>query len=278
MREIRFTMANNSKNDEFPTIRLDDEDRRDYQKKRHPSPSSAASSPSSLTSSSSNASASSGGNGIWITLVALIALTACGGSYYLFTLLQQQSAAAQAAEKRIVQLENKLSATGEEIGESTVALQVKVTELSNKTNELWEQMDKLWASAWRRNQKEIADLGDRVGNVQSALKKDIDAVSQNVAAQTAAAGSLKNQLASLADELLAVNVQLEQALNDKQRAQSDVKNLTDKLSVLEQRNATLSGRISNLENEIRDMATKLVTKSGGATGASPQSVPLPSNG
>ena len=82
-------------------------------------------------------------------------------------------------------------------------------------------------------------------------------------------GSLKNQLASLADELLAVNVQLEQALSDKQRAQNDVKTLTDKLSVLEQRNATLSGRISSLENEIRDMATKLVTKSGGA-GAAPQ--------
>lgn len=26
-------MANNSNNDDFPTIRLDDEDRRDYQKK-----------------------------------------------------------------------------------------------------------------------------------------------------------------------------------------------------------------------------------------------------
>ena len=31
-------MANNSNNDDFPTIRLDDEDRRDYQKKRQPTP------------------------------------------------------------------------------------------------------------------------------------------------------------------------------------------------------------------------------------------------
>ena len=41
-------------------------------------------------------------------------------------------------------------------------------------------MDKLWASAWRRNQQEIADLGDRVGNVQNALNKNINSVSENV--------------------------------------------------------------------------------------------------
>ncbi|MEC8231257.1 MAG: hypothetical protein VX061_07450, partial [Pseudomonadota bacterium] len=173
-------MANNSKNDEFPTIRLDEEDRRDYQTKRQASVTSTPPSSSSHTSHTSNTSPSSSGNGIWVTLVALVALTACGGCYYLYTLLEQQKVIAQEADKRILQLENKLSATGEEIGESTVALQVKVTELSNKTNELWEQMDKLWASAWRRNQKEIADLGDRVGNVQTALNKNIDTVANDV--------------------------------------------------------------------------------------------------
>jgi len=260
-------MANNSKNDEFPTIRLDEEDRRDYQAKRQASVTSTPPSSSSHTSHTSNTSASNSGNGIWVTLVALVALTACGGCYYLYTLLEQQKVIAQEADKRILQLENKLSATGEEIGESTVALQVKVTELSNKTNELWEQMDKLWASAWRRNQKEIADLGDRVGNVQTALNKNIDTVANDVKSQTAVIGSLKNQLASLADELLAVNIQLEQALNDKQNAQQSVRNLSDKLSVLEQRNTTLSGRITSLENEIRDIATKVVSRSSGASGA-----------
>ncbi len=260
-------MANNSKNDEFPTIRLDEEDRRDYQTKRQTS-SGKTSSPSSKPAAPS-ASSSQGGNGIWVTLVAIIALAACGGCYYLYTLLEQQKAMSQQAEKRIVQLENKLSATGEEIGESTVALQVKVTELTNKTNELWEQMDKLWASAWRRNQKEIVDLGDRVSNVQNALNKNIIGVSDNVKTQAAAIGSVKSQLASLADELLAVNVQLEQALGDKQSAQQDVRNLSDKLSVLEQRNTTLSGRITSLESEIREIATKIVSSSTSSTPATP---------
>lgn len=263
-------MANNSKNDEFPTIRLDEEDRRDYQTKRQATPANASPSNSSLSSNAAPAN-SGGGNGIWLTLIALIALAACGGCYYLYTLLEQQKTIAQEADKRIVQLENKLSATGEEIGESTVALQVKVTELTNKTNELWEQMDKLWASAWRRNQKEIADLGDRVSSVQTSLDKSIVGVADDVKAQTAVIGSLKNQLASLADELLAVNVQLEQALGDKQSAQQDVRTLTDKLSVLEQRNTTLSGRIASLENEIRDIATKVVSRSSNSAAPSPSS-------
>ncbi|MDY6976973.1 MAG: hypothetical protein SVW51_12240 [Pseudomonadota bacterium] len=257
-------MANNSKNDEFPTIRLDEEDRRDYQTKRQAAPSKATPPPSS-PSANRQPENSGSGNGVWVVLVALIALAACGGCYYLYTMLEQQKAVAEQAEKRIMQLENKLSATGEEIGESTVALQVKVTELSNKTNELWEQMDKLWASAWRRNQKEIADLGDRVSNVQTALNKNVSAISDDVKSQAAAIGSVKNQLASLADELLAVNVQLEQATSDKQSAQQRVRNLTDKLSVLEQRNTTLSGRITSLENEIREIATKVVS-SGSASG------------
>ncbi|WP_334047989.1 hypothetical protein [Alteromonas gracilis] len=266
-------MANNSKNDDFPTIRLDEEDRRDYQTKRQATPTTSPSTPRS-TPPSQPPSSNGGGNGIWVTLVAVIALAACGGCYYLYTLLEQQKVVAEQAEKRIIQLESKLSATGEEIGESTVALQVKVTELSNKTNELWEQMDKLWASAWRRNQKEIADLGDRVVNVKTALNKNVSAVADDVKTQAAAIGSVKNQLASLADELLAVNVQLEQATSDKQSAQQRVRNLTDKLSVLEQRNTTLSGRIANLENEIREIATQVVSSGNASGGAG--SPPSPS--
>ena len=274
-------MANNSNNDDFPTIRLDEEDRRDYQKKRQPS-SSATSTTNTSSSPTPTTPAKTSSNGLWVFLVAIIALAACGGCYYLFTLLEQQKLMAAEADKRIVQLENKLSATGEEIGESTVALQVKVTELSNKTNELWEQMDKLWASAWRRNQKEIADLGDRVGNVQTSLQGSISKVSSDVKAQNSEIGSVKNQLASLADEILALNIQLEQVINDKQGSEQTVRNLTDKLTVLEQRNASLSGRITGLENEIREIATKLVsgarsssTNSSGGTpaAASPSTLP-----
>ena len=67
-------------------------------------------------------------------------------------------------------------------------------------------------------------------------------------------------------QLLSVNVQLEQAASDKQSAQQSVRNLSDKLSVLEQRNTTLSGRITSLENEIREIATKVVSSGGASSG------------
>jgi len=91
-------MANNSKNDDFPTIRLDEEDRRDYQAKKQAAPSKAPAQ-SSLSSTSSASQAPSSGNGIWITFVAMIALVACGGCYYLYTLLEQQKAVALALQE-----------------------------------------------------------------------------------------------------------------------------------------------------------------------------------
>lgn len=262
-------MADNNQHDDLPTIRLDEEDRRAYQKTKQP-----ASSKTTAPPSSGKQAASSGGSRLWFALVALLALAACGGSYYLYTLYQQQQASAQAAEARIAELERRLSATGEEIGESTVALQVKVNDLSAKTEELWEQMDKLWASAWRRNQKEIADLGERVSNVQNELKGSISSVSQDVSAQSKQVASLKNQLASTADELLALNVQLEQAQADKQSNAQTVRNLNDKISVLEQRNNALSGRISKMERELREMATQMV--SGASSSSTPVNTPAPS--
>ena len=83
-------MANDSKNDDFPTIRLDEEDRRAYQKKKQPAPGNGAKTPPPSGSTSSQASATKGsGNGLWLSLIALIALAGLGGCYYLYTLLQQ---------------------------------------------------------------------------------------------------------------------------------------------------------------------------------------------
>ena len=256
-------MSNDSRNDDFPTIRLDDEDRRDYQQKKHTAAHTIkadTSSPSGTKKPASPVSEKSGGggNGLWIALVAVVALAGCGGCYYLYDQLQKQQIAAEDADSRIAQLERKLSATGEEMGESTVALQVKVSELTEESNELWDQMDKLWASAWRRNQKEITDLGDKLNATENGLKKSVTAVAEDLKAQQSKVVSLNNQLSGLADEILALNVQLEQAAGDKASQAQTVKSLSDKISVLENRNNSLAGRISGMENEIREIATKVV--------------------
>ncbi|QJR82372.1 hypothetical protein CA267_017255 [Alteromonas pelagimontana] len=255
-------MANDSRNEDFPTIRLDEEDRREYQKKKHTAAHTISSQSNKQTENADagNSATSKSGNGLWIALVALVALLGCGGCYYLYTLLQQQQESAAQAETRIAQLEKRLSATGEEMGESTVALQVKVSEVTERTNNLWEQMDKLWASAWRRNQKEITELGDKLNSVQNSLSTSLNTVTDDVAAQKNQIASVKNQLASLADEILSLNVQMEQAAGDKQAQAQGIKNLADKLAVLEQRNNSLAGRISSMENEIREVATKVVSQ------------------
>lgn len=259
-------MANDSRNDDFPTIRLDEEDRRDYEKKRHTAAHTIKPEKGQKADpqgSEPPPAGKSGASTLWVVLALLVALAGVGGCYYLYTLLQQQQSVAAQAEARISELENKLSATDEEMGQSTVALQVKVNELGQKSKELWEQMDKLWASAWRRNQKDITDLGDKVNGMQKTLTGSISTVAEDVETHQSRLTSMKNQLASLADEILALNVALDQANNDKQQQQQSVKNVNDKLSVLEKRNNTLASRISSMESEIRDIATKVVSTPGG---------------
>lgn len=252
-------MATPPKNDDFPTIRLDDEDRRSYQQKKQTSVGTTSSTASSdLTGTSPK---SKGGFPLTATLSLLIALGASGAAYYLYDLSVKQAATNLAAEARIADLENKLSATGEEMGESTVALQVKVNELSGRTTELWDQMDKLWASAWRRNQKEIADLSARVTNVQDNLQESINQVSRNTNGQQTKLAAIESQLTTVSDEMLALNIQIEQSLGEQQSFVQQSRNLQEQLAVIEQRNVALSGRITQLENELKEMATKLVSQS-----------------
>jgi uncharacterized protein HemX len=96
-----------------------------------------------------------------------------GGGWYFY---QQQillNKALDNSDQRIQQLENQLSATGEEMGESTIALKVKLEAVSAKTELLLTEMDKLWASAWRKNQKEIKELNSRSKKLVSQQGKNI---------------------------------------------------------------------------------------------------------
>ena len=248
----------NPNDDDFPRITLDAEDRRGYQQKSSPS-----SSNSTTSSSKPPAPAPSGGGSGLATFALLVALASGGGAGYLYWQLQQQTIAANAAEARIQELENKLSATGEEMGESTVALQVKVTELSNRAEELWDQMDKLWASAWRRNQKEITELGEKLDDEVSSLKSTTSALSTTSNTASRALTDIRSQTETMASELLAINVQLERASANSGSTKRDIQQATEKLRLLEQRNAAMVTRVNQMENEIRDLATRMASTSGG---------------
>lgn len=266
-------MANTPQNDDFPTIRLDDEDRRDYQQKKQSGQKPSAGSPINDVQPTIK---SKSGFPVTATLSLLIALGASGAAYYLYDLNLKQQLLVDNSQARILELERRLSATGEEIGESTVALQVKVTELTERTTELWDQMDKLWASAWRRNQKEIADLSARVSTVQSNLQESISQVARNTNGQQTKIAALEtqitnseSQLSNVTDELLALNVQLEQSLGRQSSAVQENKNLQEQLAIIEQRNVALSGRITQIENEIKALATKMISQTNTPTASTP---------
>jgi chromosome segregation ATPase len=93
------------------------------------------------------------------------------------------------------------------MGESTGAMKVRLEKLTKRSEELWGQMDKLWASAWRRNQADIATLNSKVvvqsgkitkqGKESAANSVKLKAVSQQQTETEFSLGVLTEQLQSV---------------------------------------------------------------------------------
>lgn len=244
-------MSDNSKDKDFAPINVDLGDRIPMSSQRQ----QGTKSPQVITKSN---------NGLVSMLIVstVIAVSACG---YLFWLSQEQSRVLADNENRIVSLENKLSATGEEMGNSTVALQVKVTELSNRAEQLWEQMDKLWASAWRRNQQEIKSLEGNLGNFQkdvnkllketeAKVKTGIDRVQQ---VQTRVDG-VNNKVSNQGNDILAINVEQEKLQGTINKQNTELRQMTEKLILLEKRNTSLLQKLQELESKLNELVRRSV--------------------
>lgn len=154
-----------------------------------------------------------------LILIPYIAIA--GGGWYFYQQQIKLTSALENSVTRIQQLENQLSATGEEMGESTIALKAKLEAISEKTELLLTEMDKLWASAWRRNQKEIKELNSQSKKIATQQTKNTNAINtQNnnindvkdkitatefaidaVSEQIVAANSIKDQIARLTSQL-----------------------------------------------------------------------------
>lgn len=196
----------------------------------------------------------------------LIALIAAGASGFLYYTQQQSQMALDSATTRILELENRLSATGEEMGNSTVALQVKVGELANRTEELWGQMDKLWASAWRRNQKDIKDLSkvvednrtqaqSNVNTVTASVKKSINRVNNQFDA-------LQNDFNATKNEILSVSLELETMKQGLLSGQDTNSVINEKIAILEQRNTALRNKVAAMEKTLNSVSVKPVPSAG----------------
>lgn len=153
------------------------------------------------------------------TLLLFMPYVALAGTGWYFYQQQQisQQVLTQSVE-RIQQLENQLSATGEEIGESTVALKVKLEAISEKTELLLTEMDKLWASAWRRNQTEIKALNSQSKKIVQQQTKNATAVAQQ-----------SDEIKQLSDKVTATEFSVN-AVTEQMIAANSLKDKINKLS------------------------------------------------
>lgn len=253
--------------DKVPRIVLDKEDRDSFQRSRATQPAAPSSSASNNSSVSETPPAKS--NGGVLFMLFLIALGGYGVSYWLYMENQKTLVQLSNAADRIYDLERKISATGEESEQSVVALRVQTNELKDKTDVLWQEMDKLWASAWRRNQTEIKELG-----VQ--LRRDIKTQQDNLNALQSDMSDSSNNLAVIQEQ---VNQQLSRAeeINKsidsvvKSRAESNqiVQDMGDQVATVGLRIEALVERIDDLES-LRKEIDILKSRSGGSAARTPK--------
>ncbi len=98
--------------------------------------------------------------GVWryVTLLALVvALAATAMAGLLYQQGVQLSAALAQSNLRISDLQGRLSTTDDSVNESSASMQVKIKDLAG-------EVDKLWASAWRKN-------GARIDALDAAVQK-----------------------------------------------------------------------------------------------------------
>jgi chromosome segregation ATPase len=213
---------------------------------------------SSRSDSKGRAPAPSGGGGsAFTTILLFIVFIAIGLGGWWFD-MQNKTFKAQiaSAEARIQELENRLSATGEELGESSVVIKTRLSELAERTDELWKQMDKLWASAWRRNQAEIKDLETQL----SQQSKTISSLSTAQKNSSESIKSVANKQTETDFNLGILSEQIEAAKN----LSSDLDSIKQRISKLEtsginkdQTQIELAGNVAQIERQLNQIRNDL---------------------
>jgi uncharacterized coiled-coil protein SlyX len=227
--------------DDMPRIRLEKDDLESFHRTRAQS-SNKSSKKGNLPDKSTNASNSPS----WFAFLFLLIMIVSATSYWSFV----QYKALQQAQNRITDLESRLSATGENMDQSAAALQIKVSKLSVKTEDLWNQMDKLWASAWRRNQSEIGVLNKTVMAVKALSEKSTRALSSETSDNNTVIGLVKEQLESQANLLKQLNNKFGQSNNVDDNFEQQLASLREKLISTALINNNLTNQIDVLRKRV----------------------------
>ncbi len=249
---------------ELPSIMPDLDQVKDFKQSQAPSNHKAPAFDKSEAVSQQPAKSSNAA--LWLCMVSIIGFSVGGYT------LHQQNLKTQAklftSEQRIIELERALSATGEEMGESAGAIKAKLNAITERTDELWTQMDKLWASAWRRNQSEIKKLREQTTSLERSQSQQnktqlntttsIKSLSDNQADMTLKLSLLQEQVdaaQSIKNQLTALNVDI-----DKLKSQSlgrDAKQLEigSNIAQIEMTQSALVEQLERLESRLSALAS-----------------------
>jgi DNA repair exonuclease SbcCD ATPase subunit len=211
-----------------------------------------------------------GGSGLWsrlfITVSLVVAAVACAWAWQLQQELNRSTAAQLDYESRIADLEDRLSDTDEGMNQSSAAMAVKI-------KELYSEVDKLWASAWRKNKAKIAALekssaaqGSQLATLDTT-DKEYSAQLQKLGADLQALGSMATDLERTVQAARANESQMESLGDDVNRLALDLARLQKRVGANEEWVESINGFRKQVNRTLAQLQAQLGTLQTGATAA-----------
>ena len=219
---------------EIPSITLDSDQVETFKNTRKSTSRSSSKSYNSQNVSNNSGETSKSTSSLYTVAMFIIYITVAGAIWWFYQENMKLQNHLAVSQQRIEQLEQQLSATGEEMGESDVAMKVRLEGLTEKTNQLWQEMDKLWASAWRRNQAQIKEVRSKAikhTNAFTASNKNINNAITNL---TTSVSKFEEKQTSTEFNINLLTDQIAAANN----TQTEIKKLASKFAALETKSSS----------------------------------------
>jgi chromosome segregation ATPase len=208
-----------------------------------------------------------GGAGLWarlfICLSLVVAAVACAWAWQLQMELDGAAMVQEDYELRIADLEDRLSDTDEGMNQSSAAMSVKI-------KELYSEVDKLWASAWRRNKAKIEALeksGTAQGGQLAALiktDKDYSSQLQKLGTDLEALNSVAADLGQLVKNARANESQMEKLGDDVSRMTLELARIQKRVSTNEEWVESINGFRKQVNRTLSQLQSQLSTVAGSA--------------
>lgn len=188
---------------------------------------------------------SAGGAGFLARLFIAVALVAgaaaCAWAFQLQGQLEKSDKLLFQYEARIKDLEDRLSDTDESVSQSSVTMQVKI-------KELYSEVDKLWASAWRKNKANISSNKKAAATNSANLKN----YKKSLDSQVATSKSNGSKVATIINRVDKLD-KLAGSISQMSENQRQLEKLGDQLHKLNLDSAQLKKRVSTNEEWVESI-------------------------